>query len=75
MGSVPVLSDAQLEQVSRLLGDCGTSSEITRVLNSMAHEPKLLWKGEDDVADYLSLISLLHRKLNDCAKTGLGGRQ
>lgn len=44
------------------------------VRNPLAHEPKLLWKGEDDAADYLSLISLLHRKLDDCAKTGLGGQ-
>jgi len=44
------------------------------VRNPLAHEPKLLWKGEDDAADYLSLISLLHRKLDDCVKTGLGGR-
>jgi uncharacterized protein (TIGR02391 family) len=43
------------------------------VRNSLAHEPKLFWKGEDDAADYLSLISLLHRKLDDCARTGLGG--
>ncbi|WP_428249826.1 TIGR02391 family protein [Ferrovibrio sp.] len=42
------------------------------VRNPLAHEPKLLWKGEDDAADYLSLISLLHRRLDDCAKTGLG---
>ena len=35
MGGVPVLTDAQLEQVSRLLGDCATGSEITRILNSM----------------------------------------
>ena len=40
------------------------------VRNPLAHEPKLLWKGEDDAADYLSLISLLHRKLNDCVRTG-----
>lgn len=43
------------------------------VRNPLAHEPKILWKGEDDAADYLSLISLLHRKLDDCVKTGLGG--
>ena len=75
MGSVPVLLDAQLGQVSRLLGNCTTNSEITRALNSMVHEPKRLWKGEDDAADYLSFTSLLHRNLNNCAKTGLGGRQ
>lgn len=43
------------------------------VRNPLAHEPKLFWKGEDDAADYLSLISLLHRKLDECVKTGLGG--
>lgn len=42
------------------------------VRNPLAHEPKILWKGEDDAADYLSLISLLHRKLDDCVKTRLG---
>lgn len=42
------------------------------VRNPLAHEPKLLWRGEDDAADYLSLISLLHRKLDDCVPTGLG---
>lgn len=38
------------------------------VRNPLAHEPKIIWKGEDDAADYLSLISLLHRKLDDCTK-------
>ena len=36
------------------------------VRNPLAHEPKILWRGEDDAADYLSLVSLLHRKLDDC---------
>lgn len=39
------------------------------VRNPLAHEPKILWDGEDDAADYLSLISLLHRKLDDCVLT------
>lgn len=39
------------------------------VRNPLAHEPRVLWKGEDDAADYLSLISLLHRKLDDCVPT------
>ncbi len=43
------------------------------VRNPLAHEPKILWEGEDDAADYLSLISLLHRKLDDCVQTGIGG--
>lgn len=40
------------------------------VRNPLAHEPKILWEGEDDAADYLSLISLLHRKLDSCTPTG-----
>ncbi len=39
------------------------------IRNPLAHEPKILWEGEDDAADYLSLISLLHRKLDDCVST------
>jgi uncharacterized protein (TIGR02391 family) len=41
------------------------------VRNRLAHEPKLLWEGEEDAADYLSLISLLHRKLDDAVRTGV----
>lgn len=43
------------------------------VRNPLAHEPKILWQGEDDAADYLSLISLLHRKLDECTLTRLKG--
>ncbi|MGE4494934.1 MAG: TIGR02391 family protein [Methanosarcina sp.] len=43
------------------------------VRNPLAHEPKILWQGEDDAVDYLSLISLLHRKLDECTATGLKG--
>ena len=39
------------------------------VRNPLAHEPKIHWEGEDNAADYLSLISLLHRKLDDCFPT------
>ncbi|MDZ7893040.1 MAG: TIGR02391 family protein [Rhodoferax sp.] len=42
---------------------------FSAVRNPLAHQPKLLWQGEDDAADYLSLISLLHRKLDDCVWT------
>lgn len=41
------------------------------IRNPRAHEPKILWKGEDDAADYFTLISLLHRKLDDCIPTGM----
>lgn len=40
------------------------------VRNPLAHEPKLLWQGEEDAADYFTLISLLHRKLDKCVRTG-----
>lgn len=43
------------------------------VRNPLAHEPKILWQGEDDAADYLSLLSLLHRKLDDSVPTHLSG--
>lgn len=51
---------------SALLKGC-----FAAVRNPLAHEPKILWEGEDDAADYLSLISLLHRKLDQCVPTGL----
>jgi uncharacterized protein (TIGR02391 family) len=35
------------------------------IRNPRAHEPKILWKGEDDAVDYLTLLSMLHRKLDD----------
>jgi uncharacterized protein (TIGR02391 family) len=44
------------------------------VRNPLAHEPKILWEGEDDAADYLSLISLLHRKLDECVPTRAGNK-
>lgn len=42
------------------------------IRNPLAHEPKILWDGEDDAADCLSLISLLHRRLDDCVLTQPG---
>lgn len=46
---------------------------FSAVRNPLAHEPKILWEGEEDAADYLSLILLLHRKLDDCVPTRIGG--
>lgn len=34
------------------------------IRNPLAHEPRLFWDGEDDAADILSMLSLLHRKLD-----------
>jgi uncharacterized protein (TIGR02391 family) len=45
---------------------------FSAVRNPLAHEPKILWEGEDDAVDYLTLISLLHRKVDDCVQTGAG---
>lgn len=42
------------------------------IRNPLAHEPKILWQGEDDAADYFSLISLLHRKLDECVSARPG---
>ena len=36
------------------------------IRNPLAHEPKIMWEGEDDAADYFTLISLLHNKLDEC---------
>jgi uncharacterized protein (TIGR02391 family) len=41
------------------------------IRNPRAHEPKILWDGEEDAADCLSLISLLHRKLDRSFATGM----
>ena len=38
--------------------------------NPPAHQSKILWQGnEDDIADCFSLISFLHRKLDNCYPT------
>ncbi|UOO90619.1 TIGR02391 family protein [Vitreoscilla massiliensis] len=40
------------------------------IRNPLAHEPKakILWDGEVDAIDYLTFISMLHRKLDICVK-------
>lgn len=35
------------------------------IRNPLAHTPRLFWDGEDDAADIFSMLSLLHRKLDD----------
>jgi uncharacterized protein (TIGR02391 family) len=42
---------------------------FSAVRNPLAHEPKILWEGEEDAADYFTLISLLQRKLDRCFPT------
>ena len=42
------------------------------IRNPIAHGPKILWQGEDDAADYLTFLSMLHRKLDACVPTKQG---
>ncbi len=35
------------------------------IRNPLAHQPSIHWEDQDNAADYLSLMSLLHRKLDD----------
>jgi uncharacterized protein (TIGR02391 family) len=73
----PVLAFNTLQTVSEQSEHKGFAALLkgcfAAVRNPLAHEPKVLWEGEEDTADWLSLISLLHRKLDGCVKTGLGG--
>lgn len=46
---------------AQLLKGCAAA-----IRNPLAHEPKILWEGEEDAVDYLTLISMLHRKLDQC---------
>ena len=45
------------------------------IRNPIAHEPRIHWEGEENAADFLSLISLLHRKLDDCETLRSSNRQ
>lgn len=42
------------------------------VRSPRAHEPRIMWSGEDDAADYFTLISLLYRKVDACVPTRIG---
>ncbi|SHJ16435.1 TIGR02391 family protein [Malonomonas rubra DSM 5091] len=46
---------------AQLLKGCAAA-----IRNPLAHGPKILWQGETDAADYLTLLSMLHRKLDQC---------
>lgn len=41
---------------------------VGAIRNPLAHGPKILWQGEADAIDYLTLISMLHRKLDQCVR-------
>ena len=36
------------------------------IRNPHAHTPKIRWEGDDNAVEYLALISLLHRKIDNC---------
>ncbi|MDI7247565.1 MAG: TIGR02391 family protein [Bacillota bacterium] len=38
------------------------------IRNPRAYEPKIIWKDDDDAADYLALISLLHCKVDETVR-------
>jgi len=38
------------------------------IRNPPAHMPRIHWEGDDNAADYFTLISLLYRKVEDCHK-------
>ncbi|MGD0597579.1 MAG: TIGR02391 family protein [Sedimentisphaerales bacterium] len=44
------------------------------VRNPRAHVPKILWEGEEEAADYLTLASLLMRKIEQAIVVPYGGR-
>ena len=79
LGKKPVLAMNRLETVAEQSEHKGFAALLKgcfgSVRNPLAHEPKILWEGEDDAADYLSLISLLHRKLDDCFPIVYGASQ
>jgi len=43
------------------------------IRNPRAHEPKILWEGEDDAVDWFTLLSLLHRKLDAAVRVSRWG--
>ena len=71
----PILAFNKLESETEKSEQKGLASLLkgcfSAVRNPLAHEPKILWlwKSEDDIVDYFSLISFLHRKLDDCHLT------
>ena len=44
---------------------------FSMIRNPRAHVPKMLWEDDNDVADCFTLISFLHRILDDCSKRSI----
>lgn len=74
LGPTPVLAFNRLQTESDRSEHNGFAALIkgcfAAIRNPLAHEPKILWQVEEDAADYLTLISLLHSKLDRCVPTG-----
>jgi uncharacterized protein (TIGR02391 family) len=73
LGASPVLAVNFLSSETEWSEHKGFASLLkgcfAAVRNPLAHEPKILWEGEEDAADYFTLISLLQRKLDRCVRT------
>ena len=72
----PVLAFNKLESETEKSEHKGFASLLkgcfSAFRNPPAHQPKVLWKGdEEDIIDCFSLISFLHRKLDNCYPTHL----
>lgn len=73
MGDDPILAINSLRTETERSEQTGLGNLLkgcfSAVRNPRAHGPRLLWKDENDTADLLTLISLLHRKLDNCYPT------
>ncbi|WP_244967818.1 TIGR02391 family protein [Xenorhabdus budapestensis] len=48
------------------MGDCQIRFELLQFRNTTAHAPKITWSiQEQDALDILSMVSLVHRRLDD----------
>ena len=73
MGDAPALAINSLRTETEKSEQIGFGNLVkgcfSAVRNPRAHEPKILWREDNDTADLLTLISLLHRKLDNCHPT------
>lgn len=74
LGPKPILALNTLRTESEVSEQKGLGNLMkgcfSALRNPRAHTPKVLCKDEGDTADLLTLVSLLHRKLDICNPTG-----
>ncbi len=80
LGESPVLTLNRLQTATEKSEHRGFAALLKgcfgTVRNPLAHGPRILWEGEDDAADYLSLVSFLHRRLDHCvSRKSVGSRR